>query len=334
MHGVQRPAEDAGAAASRPQAPAPPKEISVHAADDCPAVLPGSITPHGPRTQLRGTATVSKWQLSETFRSTSGEVRWGSLGDPGQDPVVLLHGTPFSSYVWRAVARALARRHQVFVWDMPGYGVSEKSAGQDVSLAAQGRVFTELLAHWGLEEPLVVAHDFGGAVSLRAHLLHGARYRALALVDPVALSPWGTPFFRLVGEHSEVFEQLPPALHHALVREYISSASSPGLHPVVLDRLIQPWLGDLGQAAFYRQIAQADQLHTDEVQDRYGEIGFPTLVCWGQDDTWLPMEKGRELTARIPGARLEPIAGAGHLVQEDAPAELTAALAAFLQYPL
>ncbi|MBL1087653.1 alpha/beta hydrolase [Streptomyces actinomycinicus] len=277
---------------------------------------------------------MSEWQLAETFCSTSGEVRWDRLGQPGQRPVVLLHGTPFSSYVWRAVARSLARRHQVFVWDMPGYGASEMFSGQDVSLGAQGRVFAELLAHWGLEEPLVVAHDFGGAVSLRAHLLHGARYRALALVDPVALAPWGSPFFRLVGKHSQVFEQLPPALHHALVREYVSSASSPGLHPAVLDKLVKPWLGELGQAAFYRQIAQADQCYTDEVQDRYGEIGMPTLVCWGHDDTWIPVAKGRELAARIPGARLETIAGAGHLVQEDAPAELTAALITFLQHPV
>ncbi|MER6283332.1 alpha/beta fold hydrolase [Streptomyces sviceus] len=269
---------------------------------------------------------MSDWQLTRTFRSSSGEVRWDSLGDRGRDPVVLLHGTPFSSYVWRAVARALSRRHHVFVWDMPGYGASEKSAGQDVSLAAQGRVFTELLAHWEAGEPRVVAHDFGGAVALRAHLLHGARYHSLALVDPVALAPWGTPFFRLVGKNSEVFDQLPPALHRALVREYVSSASSPGLHPAVHDRLVEPWLGDTGQAAFYRQIAQADQRHTDEVQDRYGEITVPTLVCWGEDDTWIPVDKGRELVARIPGARLELIPGAGHLVQEDAPAALLAAL--------
>jgi pimeloyl-ACP methyl ester carboxylesterase len=275
---------------------------------------------------------MTEWQLTKTFSSTSGDVRWDRLGpEAGRPPVVLLHGTPFSSYVWRAVARSLAREHQVFVWDMPGYGMSEKSADQDVSLAAQGRVFTELLSHWGLEEPLVVAHDFGGAVALRAHLLHGARYRALALVDPVALAPWGSPFFRLVREHAEVFEQLPPPLHQALVREYVTSASGPGLHSAVLDRLVQPWLGDPGQAAFYRQIAQADQRYTDEVQDRYAEIGIPTLICWGQNDTWIPPEKGRELAALIPDAQGEPIAHAGHLVQEDAPAELTAVLIAFLQ---
>jgi pimeloyl-ACP methyl ester carboxylesterase len=92
-------------------------------------------------------------------------------------------------------------------------------------------------------------------------------------------------------------------------------------------------LGPPGQAAFYRQISQADQRHIDEVQDRYEEIDIPARVYWGAEDTWIPVLKGRELASRIPGARLEPIAGAGHLVQEDAPAELTAALLAFLRDP-
>ncbi|RLL70620.1 alpha/beta hydrolase [Streptomyces sp. Z26] len=289
---------------------------------------------------------MDDWPLGERFPSTSGEVRWARLGPEagagpgGLRPVVLCHGTPFSSYVWRTVARALARDRTVLVWDMPGYGRSEQAPGQDVSLAAQGRVLAELLAHWRLSggplagpyaEPLVVAHDFGGATALRAHLLHGARYAALALVDPVALAPWGSPFFRLVAEHAAVFEELPPALHGALVREYVASASSAGLPAATLDRLVEPWLGARGQAAFYRQIAQADQRHTDEVQERYGEIAIPALVCWGADDTWIPAAKGRELASRVPGARLELIAGAGHLVQEDAPAQLTAVLLDFVR---
>ncbi len=53
---------------------------------------------------------------------------------------------------------------------MPGYGASDKYDGQDVSLGTQGMVFTELLQHWGLATPQVVAHDFGGAVALRALL--------------------------------------------------------------------------------------------------------------------------------------------------------------------
>jgi pimeloyl-ACP methyl ester carboxylesterase len=273
-------------------------------------------------------------ELGRTYRSASGEVRWTALGAPDAPPVVLLHGTPFSSYVWRAVARALADRHRVFLWDMPGYGASEKSAGQDASLAAQGRVFGELLDHWGLTgsgaEPAVVAHDFGGCVALRAHLLHGARYRRLALVDPVALPPFGSAAYQLFGGHAGVFEQLPPALHRALVREYVGSASAVGLHPAVWERLVEPWCGEAGQPAFYRQIAQNDQRFIDEIEGRYGEIALPVLICWGVDDGWIPVAHAHELAARVPGARLRLIEGAGHLVQEDAPAELTAVLAGFL----
>lgn len=244
--------------------------------------------------------------------------------------MVLLHGTPFSSYVWRHVARSLAQEYRVFLWDMPGYGQSEMSDGQDVSLAAQAEVFTELLDHWGLNGPAVVAHDFGGAVALRAHLLHGAVYRCLALVDVVALAPWGSPFFRLVGQHAEVFTDLPPAMHEAMVRAYVGSTGGPGLREDVAGQLVAPWLGEAGQPAFYRQIAQADQRYTDQVQERYGTIDIPVLVFWGEEDAWIPVAKARELASAIPGAQLRILPEAGHLVPEDAPAELVAALLSFL----
>lgn len=275
---------------------------------------------------------MSDWKLTRTYQSRSGAVRWDRIGNPGGEPVVLLHGTPFSSLIWRGVAHSLAVGHQVYVWDMPGYGLSEKSEGQELSLAALGQVFADLLDHWALDQPLVVAHDSGGAVALGAHLLHGVRYRRLALVDAVSLPPWGSPFSRLVGEHADVFARLPPRTHAALVREYVSSASSAGLHPSVLDALIGPWLADGGQPAFYRQVAARldDQSYTDAMRDRYGAIDLPVLVCWGEDDTWVPVERGRELAARIPGARLRVIPGAGHLVHEDRPAELATAVFAFL----
>ncbi|MEV0258947.1 alpha/beta fold hydrolase [Streptomyces sp. NPDC050732] len=270
------------------------------------------------------------WVLDQTFEGPTGTVRWAALGPADAPPVVLVHGTPFSSYVWRDVARALAGGHRVYVWDLPGYGASEMRAGQDVSLAAQGRVLTALLGHWGLDRPAVVAHDFGGCVALRAHLLHGARYGRLALVDPVALPPWGSPTYRLLGANADVFTQLPPALHRALVRGYVSSASARGLRPAVLDRLVEPWCTGEGQAAFYRQIEQNDQRFTDEIQGRYGELRLPVLICWGAGDTWIPAAKGEELAKLVPGSRLRLIEGAGHLVQEDAPAELTGELTRFL----
>ncbi|NGO71971.1 alpha/beta fold hydrolase [Streptomyces boncukensis] len=272
------------------------------------------------------------WKLTRTYESAQGTVRWDVLGEPGGPPVVLLHGTPWSSYTWRAVARALAPRHRVYVWDMPGYGSSEKYEGQDVSLGAQARVFTELLAHWELERPAVLAHDFGGTVAARAHLLHGAAYERLALVDVVvAFDSWGSPTYQLMAAHPEVFSQLPPALHRALVREYIASASFPGLRGDVHDSLVAPWLDEAGQPAFFRQIAQNDHRWTEEAERHYAALDLPVLVCWGAEDQWITAQNARRLAERIPGARVRLIEGAGHLVQEDAPAELCAALDGFLR---
>lgn len=274
---------------------------------------------------------MTDWTLRHRFDSPQGEVAWDTFGSG--PPVVLLHGTPFSSYVWRDVAPALAVRHTVHVWDMVGYGASEKRAGQDVSLGVQGRLFASLLDHWGLGAPAVVAHDFGGAVALRAHLLHGAAYERLALVDAVAHGPWGTGLFRLARDHEDVFAQLPAEVHEGLVRGYVGTASHQGLADDTLAAYVSPWLGPEGQPAFYRQMAQNDQRWTDEVEGRYADVTVPTLVCWGTEDTWLPPDKGERLADAVPDAELHWLQGAGHLAQEDAPAQLTARLVEFLSRP-
>lgn len=244
--------------------------------------------------------------------------------------MVLCHGTPWSSYVWRHLTARLASSHQVYLWDMLGYGQSAKPAG-DVSLAEQGRLLAALLTHWELDTPKVVAHDFGGAVVLRAHLLHQVPMRSLALADVVALRPWGSPFFRLVAENPQVFTALPPNFHRALLEEYIAGAAHLPLSASVRDALVNPWLGSEGQAAFYRQIAQADQRHTDELEHLYASIHVPTLIVWGVEDRWIPVDRATKLHQVVKGSRLELIENAGHLVQEDQPDRFNSLLADWLQ---
>jgi pimeloyl-ACP methyl ester carboxylesterase len=209
---------------------------------------------------------------------------------------------------------------------MPGYGSSCPGPDGRVSLDVQGQVFAELLTSWEVDSPHVITHDYGGAVALRAHLLQGARYASLALVDVVALAPWGSDFFRLVHEHANVFGALPPAVHEGAIRAYVAGASHTGLTPAEADMLVAPWLGPAGQQAFYRQIAQADQTYTDEIQSRYPELDLPVLIVWGQDDTCIPVDRAHRLAELIPDSRLELIDAAGHLVQIDQPVSLATTL--------
>ncbi len=267
-------------------------------------------------------------QLPHTFDWHGRRVAWDRVGDG--PAVVMCHGTPWSSVLWRPFAQALSRDFTVFLWDMPGYGQSSKDPDHAVDLGTQSELLRDLLDHWGLTRPHVIAHDYGGAVSLRAHLLHEAGYASLALVDVVALSPWGSDYFRLVAEHEDVFAAQPPVVHRGALEAYISGASHRGLTSTQLDALTGPWLSEEGQAAFYRQIAAADQRYTDEVEGRYQEMALPVLVVWGRDDTWIPVDRAHRLAALIPGAELEVIDDAGHLIQYDAPVELAVSLQRWL----
>lgn len=266
-------------------------------------------------------------RLSQAYSSSGGQIRYEVHGSG--PPLVLVHGTPWSSFNWRHLVPALASWFTVYFYDLLGYGESEMRPDQDVSLGVQNRILCELLDHWGLHAPLVVGHDFGGTTVLRSHLLDGRDFKKIALIDPVALSPWGSPFFRHVRKHSIVFEELPPYIHEALVLAYVRGATHRPMDEETLAGIVKPWLGADGQAAFYRQIAQADQGYTDEIESLYGSIDRPVLILWGENDEWIPLSRGQQLHEAIPTSEFQPIPNAGHLVQEDAPSPLVSHLIRF-----
>jgi pimeloyl-ACP methyl ester carboxylesterase len=268
-----------------------------------------------------------EWDLRATYHTDDGVVRWASFGDG--EPVVLLHGTPFSSFIWRDIAPVLASTRKVYVWDMLGFGQSAKHDRQDVSLAHQGRIFADLLKSWNLDEPSVVAHDVGGAVALRATLIEGVSFRHLTLVDAVSIGGWGAGgFFQTISEHPEVFMQLPDWATEGLIESKIRTASHPGLRPYALERYLSHWRGVEGRGAFYRQYAQAKEAHTEVFQERLAAMSIPVRIIWGQEDQWLPIEYARRLHGLLPRAEFAVIGGAGHAVQEDSPGQLLAYLMA------
>ncbi|MBN3759142.1 alpha/beta hydrolase [Paraburkholderia sp. Tr-20389] len=271
---------------------------------------------------------MTHWMLDQQFMYRDQVVRYRTFGDG--PPIVLIHGTPFSSWVWHRIAPHLARDRKVHVYDLLGYGQSERRDGQDVSLGVQNGLLAALLDHWQLNAPDVVAHDFGGATALRAHLIDGCDYASLTLIDPVAVAPWGSPFVRHVREHAAAFEGLPAYIHEAVVNAYIRGSIARTIAADELAPYVAPWLGEVGQPAFYRQIAQMDQRYTDEVESRYSQMRCRTQILWGEQDEWIPIERGRHLASVIPDARFQPVPNAGHLVQEDAPEAIVAAVLRWL----
>lgn len=267
------------------------------------------------------------WHLDDEVQTRAGTVRAGQAGDG--PPLVLAHGWPWSSFSWHRVIPSLAKTYTVHWYDMPGYGQSEMS-GQRTSLDVQGLVFAEMLAHWGLSRPSVIAHDFGGATTLRAHLLHGCDYERYVLMNVVAMRPWGSDFFDHVGRHIDAFRGIPSHIHAAVVEAYIKGALAHDIDAGDLEKLIRPWLSDAGKDSFYSQFAQADEVYTAEVEPLFKDTRCDVRVLWGADDPWIPIARGRALADLIPQAEFQPLEGLGHLPQLEAPDKVLTALKAAL----
>lgn len=200
-----------------------------------------------------------------------------------------------------------------------------------------------LLSSWELPE----SYDFEGREIRWGRLgdgppmvvVHGTpwssfklrRFSKIILIDPVAISPWGLSFFRHVQAHEAAFAGLPDYIHDAVVRAYVQTAAFDSLDEATLDGIVLPWTGEKGKAAFYRQMAQADSKYTDEAQPLYHTITTPTLILWGREDSWIPLERGERLHEMIPDSTLRVIDGAGHLVIEEKPGELVKEILEFAQ---
>ncbi|THC98257.1 hypothetical protein EYZ11_002259 [Aspergillus tanneri] len=280
-------------------------------------------------------------QLTQTFHHSTAthsyQIRWTSLGDASHPPLIFVHGTPWSSRVWHVYAQSLARYFHVYLFDNPGFGesplgrpVSGKEAeisrevALDADLAQQSEVFGALYKFWAREwrqnAAHVVAHDYGGLMSLRAHILHGCEYASLCLINVVALGPFGQPLFRLVAENEDVFTAMTGPVFEGMVEAYIRDAAYRELNKETMTMLKRPWIAsEEGRRGFVRQMVQANSRSTEEVEGEYQEVGkkMPVRVIWGTEDRWIPVETAERLKNILNARDVVLIGGAGHLVMYD-----------------
>ncbi|MBO2448048.1 alpha/beta hydrolase [Actinomadura barringtoniae] len=260
------------------------------------------------------------------IRVSGGEVAADVIGEG--PPVVLTHGAPASSYLWREVARDLARTHTVHVWDLLGYGDSRATELPTIDL--QARTLAELVDHWGLKDPALVGHDIGGATTLRAHLVHQAPARRLALLDAAVLDPWITPFTLHMQRYQDAYRTMPHHVFDEIITTRLRTAAHNPMTPETLAAYHAPWSGDDGQQRWIDQVVGTTPDHTRDIAARLTQLNVPTLILWGDNDEWLEPATADRLAAAIPGARKATISGAGHFLPEDNPHDTAAALRSFL----
>ncbi len=243
-------------------------------------------------------------------------------------PVVLVHGTPSFSYVWRNVVPQLtAAGRRVHLFDLLGYGHSERPADPDADTSAAGQVdvLATLIEHWGLVgHAHIVAHDIGGAVAQRLAVFRPSCVRTLTLIDSVSFDSWPSPRTREQMQYGlDRLMKAPDDEHRSHFRSWIqSTVYDPAQLPTeVLDSYVDMIAGPLRQPSFFQhQVAHYDSRYTQELTDRLAEIGTrPVQLIWGGDDRWQVLDWAHKLHAAIPGSQLHVLERCGHFAMEDRP---------------
>jgi pimeloyl-ACP methyl ester carboxylesterase len=267
------------------------------------------------------------WNLRRRITVSGGEISYDVLGYGPS--LILVHGTPSRSYIWRDVASRLADRFTVYVFDLLGFGQSERREGLDVSISGQSRVLDELVEAWELDAPSVAGHDIGGAIALRTHLLEGVSFGCIALLDSVVLRPWITPTTRHVKAHLDVYRTMPAKTFEAIVASHLRTATHKPLDDHAFATYLEGWRGESGQRLYLNKDAQLDERDTAEFEPLLPSIGVPVSIIWGEQDAWLDPALAERLHELIPGSDLLVLPETGHFAMEDSPQHITAALLDF-----
>jgi pimeloyl-ACP methyl ester carboxylesterase len=241
-------------------------------------------------------------------------------------PLLLLHGT-YWSRVWQPVVAPLgAAGLRPIAVDLPGCGRSGGELTLDSATVPALTAWVErFLAALGLERPLPVAgHDIGGAIAQR--LAAGGHVERLALVNSVTYDSWPVPGVARYRDPAVVAATPPEELVAARRTAITAALGRPASEDELAD-YVSPWHEARVARSWMALAGAADPRYTLELVDDLTRAAVPTLLLWGEDDTFQRVEFAERYADEIPGATLQRIPGSGHIPMESAPEATAAALA-------
>ncbi|WOD41400.1 alpha/beta fold hydrolase [Nodosilinea sp. E11] len=257
-------------------------------------------------------------------------IRYVDVGMARCGTILLMHGIPTWGYLYhRVIPPLVAAGYRVLAPDLLGHGWSDRRDRFDRSFQTQAHMIVALLSALGLGRVEVVGHDTGGAVALILAIEHPQVVNRLVVTNSVCYDRFDDDMLDF-GHPLRWQPRSVADLVQALEDSLAAGLSNPQrLTPEFRSGMIAPWASEEGKLSLLRNASALNANQTMALVDRHGAIAAPTLVLWGMDDPWQKAADGQQLAREIPGAQFQPIAGASHWIQQDAPDQFSTALLDF-----
>lgn len=262
------------------------------------------------------------------------------IGDPLRDPtgapLVLIHGFASSSDEFRKIEAALAVSRSLILPDLLGFGYSQRVTDPVAAYSHRGQaaLVKGLLDQLGVGAVDMLGSSYGGAIAAQFTLDHPGRARRIVFLDGQVYDTGSG------GPPGWVMALLPFRLGRVITWSLL--AGGPGQATLLDSACVDPAACAAGVDPAWRAQVTRVRGTTDALlafssapRDAYAaadlsRIMIPALAIWGEQDRLVPLDRGRRLAADLPNARLEVIAGVGHVPHLERPAAVIPLLLAFL----
>ncbi len=278
-----------------------------------------------------------------------------SYGEKGRGkPLILLHGMGSWSYNWRHSVTELSKYFRVICFDAKGFGFSEKPLSRREHNGHQVIEFQRIIQALCDEPAVIVAESLGGLVALALAQENPQLIGQLVVVNvPVfaqRLPHWAMGLLAQTPlEIIQTIDSLRLAYLFAPLLKEIMAIERRGVlfDPSILTKEDVYWItypfiqfpGTIVKVAEELQIAareienwQANKPNMlTKIQNKLSAIKCPTLVLWGDQDSWFPATHGEKLHQHIPNSKLKILSNCYHDASSGASKELNAAILEFLR---
>tara|TARA_B110001452_G_scaffold90028_1_gene73942 strand:+ start:540 stop:1514 length:975 start_codon:yes stop_codon:yes gene_type:complete len=235
-------------------------------------------------------------------------------------PIVLLHGTSASLHTWDAWTEELKKNYRVIRMDLPAFGVTGANENNQYDLNSYSQFLESFLNKLDLNEFILAGNSLGGSISWFYTANHPDQVKQLILLDPAGFpSQKERPLvFRL----AEV-PLLSLALKHITPKFFIKD----NLEQVyfddskVTDELIERYHQMILREGSRTAFVERAKLEGADNTYLLNLIKTPTLIIWGENDLWIPVEDGQKFKDRIANSSLVIMEETGHVPMEEKPLE-------------
>lgn len=252
------------------------------------------------------------------------------------EPIVLFHGIPSSSYLYRKVIPILAARgFHALAFDLPGLGLAARPESFDYTFRGLGHWAVAAVDALRLERFHLVVHDAGGPIGFEMAATMPARIRSLTLLNTVVdldSVPFPMEFYArfATGEH---WPALPPrrATRELIYRVGIRNrAATPAAEVDVYRELV---LREDNGRAYLHLMRNLDSTRKRGANYAWvintRSVPYPVQVVWAADDQTLPLREHGWKAREAAGLNTIQTLPGKHFFQEDMAPEIAAAVAEF-----